>query len=205
MVTKNRNIVFKQLTTTSTHDTYTVNENEEITVVLLAAEKTEYQVSVNLVGRNAHAIVLGIIVGRGNDQIKINTLQQHTAPQTLSDLHIKSILRDNAFFAYEGFIRIEKQAQQSNAYQRNDNLLLSAGAKAESKPALEILANDVRCTHGATLGKIDPEQLFYLESRGISRENAKLLIIQGFFQMIIDKIDDEKVQTKILSELEKIL
>ncbi len=99
-------------------------------------------------------------------------------------------------------IRVEPDAQRTNAYQENRNLLLSDSAHADSIPGLEIMANDVRCTHGATLGRVDREQLFYLMTRGLTRGEAERLIVRGFFQDILDRIDLEPVRDALGSALE---
>jgi len=99
-------------------------------------------------------------------------------------------------------IRVEPDAQKTNAYQENRNLLLSESAHADSIPGLEIMANDVRCTHGATLGRVDREQLFYLMARGLTRGEAERLIVRGFFQDILDRIDLEPVRDALGSALE---
>ena len=109
---------------------------------------------------------------------------------------------DKSRFHYEGLIKIEKGAQKSNAYQKNQNLLLSDKAWAESKPYLEILANDVRCTHGATIGQIDREQLYYLSTRGLTEKEASKLLITGFCQDILDRLPDEKLKASLMKKIE---
>jgi Fe-S cluster assembly protein SufD len=99
-------------------------------------------------------------------------------------------------------IRVEPDAQKTNAYQENRNLLLSSTAHADSIPGLEIMANDVRCTHGATLGKVNREELFYLMSRGLSRSEAERLIVRGFFQDVLDRIDIAPVREALGAALE---
>ncbi|RJR28392.1 hypothetical protein C4564_05405 [Candidatus Microgenomates bacterium] len=197
MTKKNPQIIIRKLLRKNESETITINKNEQKTIVLVAKSAVTYSLDVELQGQGAHAVIIGFLLGKDNDEINIHTLQKHTAPNTVSDLHIKGILRGRSYVRYEGFIQIEKQAQRSNAYQRDDNLLLSDEAKADSKPALEILANDVRCTHGATLGKIDEEQLFYLECRGINRQKAEKLIAEGFFEALIQKIPEKQVQEKV--------
>ncbi len=111
------------------------------------------------------------------------------APNTESDFAFKGALRDEASAVWRGMIRVEPEAQKTNAYQENRNLMLSPKAHADSIPGLEILANDVRCTHGATLGRVDREQLFYLMARGLPRHEAERLIVRGFFQDVLDRIE----------------
>lgn len=201
MISKKK-IIVRELKKNTQTETFIVGQEEEQTIIFIAAQATEYSLTVKLSGSGAQANILGLVIGAEQNQININTNQDHESPNTVSDLHIKSILGGQAVFNYQGFIRIAKNAQKSNAYQRNDNLLLSEYAKAESKPALEILANDVRCTHGATLGKIDEDQLFYLKSRGISQKNAEELIIRGFFASLLEKIKDKDVSNKVHKILE---
>jgi Fe-S cluster assembly protein SufD len=124
----------------------------------------------------------------------------------VSDLLVKGALRDEAVSVYSGLIKIRKDAQHSDAYQANRNLLLSPKARADSIPKLEIEANDVRCTHGATVGQVDAEQLFYLQSRGFSLDEAQNTLVHGFFQPVIDRIAlgevRERIHAAIDAELE---
>ncbi|MFA4873023.1 MAG: SufD family Fe-S cluster assembly protein [Patescibacteria group bacterium] len=151
---------------------------------------------VNVAHEGAYACILGMIIGlRGT--CGISTFQNHSAPHTTSDLLVKTILLDNAAFNYEGTIRIEKAAQGSNAYQRNENIMISPSARVTTRPYLEILANDVRCTHGATVGTFGEEEYFYLGSRGIAQRQATLLLAQGFLQSIIQKIPEELITDRM--------
>lgn len=150
-------------------------------------------VEVELLGRGAESDMLGLIDGRGAQQFDYHTLQGHRSSDTRSDLLFKSALDDTAHSIYTGVIVIKKGAQRSDAYQANRNLLLHEGARADTEPMLEIEADDVRCTHGATVGPIDAEQLFYLGSRGLDRDAASRLIVEGFFQDVLDKVGDERL------------
>lgn len=181
----------------------TVGAYESVTVVIIATESGEYFGEVELTGKNSFVQILGIVVGTKNTEVKIHTLQRHVIGDSVSDLHIKAVLWDTSQLAYDGFIRVEKNAQKSNAYQRNDNLLLSQGAHAQSSPGLEILANDVRCTHGATIGRIDPEMAYYIQSRGLDSVAMQQLVVSGFLQVILDKIEDRIVRKKIITILER--
>ena len=194
-------IIVRKLTSKSKPESFRVGQDEKLTLILIAVSATDFTLTVELTGRKAEARILGILIGRKQNNMILHTLQKHTAPQTMSDLHIKSVLFDRSELQYEGAIRIEKDAQQSNAYQRNDNLLLSREAKAESKPALEILANEVRCTHGATLGKIDPEELFYLESRGLNKLKAQKIIIEGYFLSLLEKIPAANIKQQLIKTI----
>jgi len=151
-------------------------------------------VEVELVGQGAESDMLGLVFGANEQQFDFHTLQGHRAPDTRSDLLFKSALDDRSHSTYTGVISIGKDAPRSEAYQANRNLLLADGARADTEPKLEILIDDVaRCTHGATIGPVDDEQLFYLRSRGLDPETASRLIVEGFFQEVFHKVGDERV------------
>ncbi|MBI3318527.1 MAG: Fe-S cluster assembly protein SufD [Candidatus Omnitrophica bacterium] len=150
----------------------------------------------------ARAELLGVFFGRGKQHFDFHTMQDHQAPQTTSDLLYKSALKDEAKLVYTGLIRIRKAAQKSDAYQANRNLLLDQGAKADSIPMLEIEADDVRCTHGVAVGPVEEEQLFYLESRGLSRGEAERLIVAGFFEQVFKRIPLEELKEELLQEVD---
>ncbi|MFN2450905.1 MAG: Fe-S cluster assembly protein SufD [Candidatus Dormibacteria bacterium] len=131
-------------------------------------------------GAGADAELAGVCFGDGSQHLDHQSLQDHRAPNARSDLLLKVAVRDQARSVYSGMIMVAKEAQGTDAYVANRNLLLSAGAKADSVPRLEIKANDVKCGHGATAGHIDGDQRFYLESRGVPRDEADRLIVGGF-------------------------
>ena len=162
---------------------------------------TKAHVETVLQGAGAHSDLLGILVGGGTQHFDFHTVQDHKAERTFSDLLYKSALKDTAKMIYTGLIRIEKSAQKSDAYQANRNLLLSDGASADSMPMLEILADDVRCTHGVAVGPVDEEQLFYLMSRGLSPLEAERLIVEGFFEQVLQKVPLDGIHEQLLSEL----
>ncbi len=135
--------------------------------------------------------IFGLYTGNQSDNFAIETIQHHTAPGAVSNLFIKGVFDDSSRFNYQGLIRIEKSGQQSHAYQKNQNLILSPHTFVESKPYLEILANDVFCTHGSTTGKINEEQMFYLKSRGIKEKIAQKAIVDGFIYEVLEKIVDK--------------
>ena len=122
----------------------------------------------------------GLLFGSKRQHFDNHTLHHHASGQTTSDIDFKVVLRDKAVSAYTGLIRIEQDAANCEAYQENRNLLLGGGAKAETIPELEILNEEVMCSHGATVGPIDPEMIFYLTSRGFSPEEAVRTIVTGF-------------------------
>ncbi len=132
--------------------------------------------------------MMGLYDMKGKEKYIVNTEQVHIAPHSFSDLYVLSVAQDNSSFAFSGLIRIEKDAQQSHAYQKNQNLILSPDAFVDSRPILEILANDVFCTHGSTSGPISEDQLAYLEMRGLNREQATQLSIDGFKKQVYDRL-----------------
>jgi Fe-S cluster assembly protein SufD len=156
----------------------------------------------DLVGPGATSRVTGAYFADGDQHLDYDTFQEHAAPNTESDFAFKGALRERATAVWRGMIRVEEDAQKTNAYQENRNLLLSGEAHADSIPGLEIMANDVRCTHGATLGRIDREELFYLMARGLSRAEAERLIVRGFFQDVLDRIELEPVREALGEALE---
>jgi Fe-S cluster assembly protein SufD len=156
----------------------------------------------DLAGPGATSRVTGAYFADGTQHLDYDTFQEHIAPNTTSDFAFKGALRDQASVVWRGMIRVEKDAQKTNAYQENRNLLLSEQAHADSIPGLEILANDVRCTHGATLSQVDRDQLFYAMARGLTRADAERLIVRGFFQDILDRIELPPVREALAEALE---
>jgi Fe-S cluster assembly protein SufD len=156
----------------------------------------------DLAGPGATSRVTGAYFADGDQHLDYDTFQEHVAPNTESDFAFKGALRERASAVWRGMIRVEEGAQKTNAYQENRNLLLSDTAHADSIPGLEIMANDVRCTHGATLGRVDRDALFYLMARGLSRSEAERLIVRGFFQDVLDRIELEPVREALGAALE---
>jgi Fe-S cluster assembly protein SufD len=156
----------------------------------------------DLAGQGATSRVTGAYFADGTQHLDYDTFQQHHAPSTTSDFAFKGALREQASVVWRGMIRVEEDAQKTNAYQENRNLILSPDAHADSIPGLEILANDVRCTHGATISQVDREQLFYAMSRGLTRSDAERLIVRGFFQDVLDRIELAPVRDALAEALE---
>jgi Fe-S cluster assembly protein SufD len=166
------------------------------------SKKGKVRIQNDLAGPGGTSRVTGAYFADGQQHLDYDTFQEHIAPRTESDFAFKGALRDRATTVWRGMIRVENEAQQTNAYQENRNLMLSPKAHADSIPGLEILANDVRCTHGSTTGQVDREQLFYLMARGLSRQEAERIIVRGFFQDILDRIDLEPVREALGAALE---
>jgi len=160
----------------------------------------------DLIGQGATGRMSGFYFTDGNQHLDHDTQQNHLAPHTTSDLLFKGALKDRSRSVWQGMIYVAPGAQKTDGYQANRNLTLSPQARADSIPGLEILADDVRCTHGATVGKIDPDQVFYLRSRGIPYKEAERLIVEGFFDPIMQRIPFEGVRARFQSAiLEKMI
>ena len=156
--------------------------------IALGGDYSRVRAGVRLVGQGATAKQVALYFADGHQMHDFRTLQDHAAPRTRSDLLFKGAVRDQAKSDYTGLIKIRDNAEKSEAFQTNRNLTLSSGAWAESVPNLEIETNDVKCSHASTVGPIDDEQRFYLESRGIRPEIAERLVVFGFFADVIDRL-----------------
>ncbi|HEY1407821.1 MAG TPA: Fe-S cluster assembly protein SufD [Promineifilum sp.] len=153
----------------------------------------------------AWARMSGIFFGNGRQHIDLDTQQNHNAPDTTSDLLYKGALKDNSRSVWQGMIKALPNAQRIDGFQANRNLMLDRTARADSIPGLEIQADDVRCTHASTVGKLDEEEVFYLMSRGIPRSDAIRMVIQGFFDPVMQRIPFEGVRGRIFERiLEKV-
>lgn len=178
-----------------------IDDNEKN--VILIEKSGDYRINLKKSGANVQ--IIGMFIGKNNNRYKVNTTQHHKAPDTKSDLLIKSVLFDQSSLDFSGLIKIDKIAQNADAYQRNETLVMGNNVKINTKPTLEILANNVRCTHGATIGKIDKSQLFYLRSRGLSQLSSEKIIIRGFLEGVLSKIDDSNLKTKIHDKITRQL
>jgi Fe-S cluster assembly protein SufD len=150
----------------------------------------------NLIGEGAEGRISGFYFTDHQQHLDHDTQQNHLAPHTTSDLIFKGALLGESRSVWQGMIYVAPGAEKTDGYQANRNLVLSPKARADSIPGLEILADDVRCTHGATVGKVDQEQVFYLLSRGIPKAEAERLIVEGFFETIMQRIPFEGVKNR---------
>lgn len=164
------------------------------TIGALGSKLAKVNQHVALVGIGADAQVNGVMFSEGKQHLSYHTLQHHEAPGCHSDLLYKCALQDESRTVWRGMIKVDALAQKTDGYQRNDNLILNPSARADSIPGLEIEADDVRCTHGATSGRVDDEMIYYCQTRGLTREEAVRLIVSGFFQQISDRIPLESVR-----------
>ncbi|MEO1618872.1 MAG: Fe-S cluster assembly protein SufD [Planctomycetota bacterium] len=150
--------------------------------------------SVDLVGPGANSQVNGVMFTEGRQHLAYHTQQYHRAESCRSDFLYKAAQQDKSRTVWRGMIKVDPAAQKTDGYQRNDNLVLSTSARADSIPGLEIEADDVRCTHGSTTANVDEEQIFYARCRGFTRKEATRMIVTGFFQQIFDRITIESVR-----------
>jgi Fe-S cluster assembly protein SufD len=155
-----------------------------------------------MIDSGARSDMLAVSVARDEQEFDQRTLQDHQKPDTTSDLLYKNALHDRSRTIFSGLIKVEPGAHRTDAYQKVRNLLLSDDAEANSMPGLEILADDVRCTHGATSGQVEPEELFYLKSRGINDLAAKRLIARGFLNEVIDRLPQEQLSEYLHQQIE---
>jgi len=156
----------------------------------------------DLVGQGSTGRMSGFYFTDSNQHLDHDTQQNHMAAHTTSDLLFKGALKGNSRSVWQGMIYVAPGAQRTDGYQANRNLVLSENARADSIPGLEILADDVRCTHGATVGKIDPDLVFYLRSRGIPMDEAERLVVEGFFDPIMQRIPFEGVRARFQQAIE---
>ncbi len=173
--------------------------------VALGSEVTRADIKCRLSAPGAHVDMLGLYIAEGTQHLDHQTLQDHIAPHASSNLLFKGALMDHGRSVFRGLIRVHPGAQRTDAYQTNRNLILSQGARADSLPNLEIAADDVRCSHAATVGQLDQEEIFYLQSRGISRIEAMRLVIFGFFGEVLDQLQLEGVRLELVTAIERKL
>lgn len=180
------------------HERARVGENGNLDWIFgaLGSHLTKNFSEIQLAGEGATGRMSGFYFADGNQHLDHDTQQNHLAPRTTSDLLFKGALKEHGRSVWQGMIYVAPGAQKTDGYQANRNLILSPEARADSIPGLEILADDVRCTHGATVSKVDPDHLFYLLSRGIAEADAERLIVDGFFDPIMQRIPFDGVRER---------
>lgn len=179
------------------------DSNLDTLVVNLGASVARVDLGAWLAGPGARSDMLGLYFATGDQHFDHNTRQDHAVPHATSDLLYKGALYDRAKTVFRGIIRVHPKAQKTDAYQTNRNLLLSPDAEAITLPNLEIEADDVRCSHGATVGQLDEEELFYLMSRGLTRQQAERLVIFGFFGEVLDRLPLPGVVEELRAAIEE--
>jgi Fe-S cluster assembly protein SufD len=158
-----------------------------------------------LAGPGAHGTVTGAYAARGRQHLDFDTLQEHAAPDTTSDLAFRGLLGDRSSAVWRGMIKVDPGAQRTDAFQESRNLILSKKAHADAIPGLEILANDVRCTHAAAVAQIDKEQVFYLRAHGLDEAHAHRLVIEGFLQALVERFEAGPVREAVGAAVERRL
>lgn len=167
----------------------------------LGADLGRLDLGVNLVGDGASSEVVGLFFGEGSQTLDYRMVINHVGRSTSSDVFLKGALEDSAQSVFTGLLRIEKDAQKTSTFETNRNLVLSENAKAHSVPNLEILCDDVVCGHGSSVGPLEREHLYYLQSRGLSRERAERLLIRGFFTEVIDRLPIDGIAGPVSDEV----
>jgi len=175
------------------------------TVGALGAKLSHIHQDVHLDGRGSHAQVNGVTFATDKQVLSYYTQQTHHAPDTVTDLLYKEVCRDKSRVVWRGMIKVDEIAQKTDGYQRNDALMLSPDARVDAIPGLEIEADDVRCTHGATAGQVDEEQVFYAMCRGLSRYEAMHVIVEGFFAQVYDRVPVPLVRETLSQAVERKL
>ena len=165
--------------------------------IALTGLVTRNDISASLLGQGAHIEMNGLVLGQGRQHIDNQTQVNHAVPNCTSDEYYKAVLDDSSRSVFRGRIVVAQDAQQTNADQQNNNLLLSANAEADAKPQLEIYADDVKCSHGATVGQLDPKSLFYLNSRGINTEQARALLTFAFANEVIERVQVDTIREEL--------
>lgn len=173
------------------------NADSQSLAINLGAKRARFENQVYVQGEGASAKLHSLSVADSDQEYDQRTHQVHSAPNAVSDLLYKNALLDDARTIFSGLIVVDEEAQKTDAYQTNRNLLLSPTAEANSLPGLEIKANDVKCSHGATTGQIDESELFYMMSRGITKEKARELLAFGFLEEVLGGISSEKIRVKL--------
>lgn len=176
-----------------------------VSQIALGGEYARARIDTRMVGAGSTGDIGAIYFGRGDAQLDFRTFQQHVAPHSKSNLLFKGALDDTSRAIYTGMIRIEKDAGDVVAFQTNRNLKLSEDAWAESVPNLEIENNDVKCSHASTVGPVDADQRFYLESRGVPTEIAEALVVRGFFSEVLEELPVQSVSEATSERIAEML
>lgn len=187
------------------HIVLAADAKAEICLVVLPGASCDLSMSVELEGMGAEANISGVYICGGTERMKIGVDMYHKVPHCNSRQLFKGIAGGESRVDFYGKIIVARDAQKTEAYQENHNLLLSDGAKVDTKPQLEIYADDVKCSHGATIGRLNEEEQFYMRSRGISLEEARVLQMVSFVSPVLEHIRDVEVRTSVASEIENAI
>lgn len=174
-------------------------------LITLHGGEISNKMDINFNGKGAEAYVNGLYLAGGEQKVSTTVNVYHRVPNCTSKQLFKGILEDNSQTFFNGTVYVEKDAQKTQAYQANNNILSSPEARAYTQPHLEIYADDVKCSHGATIGSLDENELFYMRSRGIELAEAKLLQQQAFASAVLNGISNEQLKERLMSLVESRL
>lgn len=177
-------------------------QKADMVLLVMPGVNCDVKLDVRLAGEGAEANIYGAYVCGGDEKVKISVDMHHDLPHCNSRQLFKGIAGGKSRVDFYGKITVAQDAQRTEAYQENHNILLSDGAKVDTKPQLEIYADDVKCSHGATIGRLNEEEQFYMRSRGISLEDAKVLQMISFIAPVLENIQDETEREKTAAEFE---
>ena len=189
----------------TTHVVQAHDSHFSATTITLGGQLIRNNLTIELDGRNCESHMYGLYMLHGKQHVDNHTLVDHQQPHCESNELYKGIMDDNSTGVFNGKIYVQQIAQKTNAFQSNKNILLSEGASVNTKPQLEIWADDVKCSHGATTGQIDEEQVFYLRARGLSESSARALLLRAFAADIIEHISVDAVRDHFLNLLDNKL
>ena len=180
-------------------------EKTEMILLVLPGVSCDIKLDVRLAGEGAEANIYGAYVCGGEERVKIAVDMHHDLPHCNSRQLFKGVAGGTSKVDFYGKIIVAKDAQRTEAYQENHNILLTDGAKVETKPQLEIYADDVKCSHGATIGRLNEEEQFYMRSRGITLEDAKVLQMISFIAPVLENIENEEERDHVSTEFESAI
>lgn len=180
-------------------------ESVDMTLVVLPGVSCDLSMAIDLVGEGADVKLSGLYVCGGDERVRISVVLSHKVARCTSSQLFKGLVGGTARTHFNGRVVVCKDAQKTEAYQANHNLLLSEGAKAETQPQLEIYADDVKCSHGATVGRLNEEEQFYMRSRGISEAEAKVLQMVSFISPVLDTVVDNAERAEITQTVEEAI
>ncbi len=178
------------------------NSTFKINTITLKGDIVRNNLNIEVEGENAETFLNGAVITKGNQLVDNHTFVNHLVSNCMSDENYKYVLDDKSTGVFNGRVIVKQDAQKINAYQQNANVLLSDFAKINSKPELEIYADDVKCSHGSTTGQLDEDALFYLQTRGISKEKARKILVSAFTGEVLESIDNEKLMSYVVEYLE---
>ncbi len=188
-----------QLCSEGTHKvcvTLAAGAHAKIVFAAVSEAELEYDYNILLEGPEAEVELYGVMMARESGSVRVRTALRHNAPHCRSNQQVRGVASERGYGLYDGLVYVAPDAQKTEAYQQSRNLLLSPEARIQTQPQLEIYADDVKCSHGATVGQMNEEQIYYMRQRGLSEEDARRLSLSGFVGEIVGHIDDEALRAE---------